>query len=196
MNMRYYKYTPDCTIAGIGTTAENWDCLGHVYGWDAPLAAWWTPMVFHGFKEDPERQGDFPSLHDYPALPVFSQRAWDVLWPLIDCRWEALPIVHPSGKPFYIVHVMEVIDCVDLERSKVELYRSGDVAEIERYCLKAEMLVGKHVFKTPIASGGELLLDDVFREAVEKNGLTGLEFRPLPMVRAARPQKRDNVKEQ
>ena len=28
----------------------------------------------------------------------------------------------------------------------------------------------------------ELLVDDVFRDAVESNGLRGLEFYPLPMV--------------
>ena len=98
---------------------------------------------------------------------MFSQRAWDVLNARIGCRWEALPIIHPSKKPFYLIHVMEVIDCVDHARSEIEYYDDGRVASIERYCLKPELLVGKHIFRTPMASRGYLLVDDVFRQVVE-----------------------------
>ena len=183
---RYYEYRPDCTIAGIGTARANWDRLEYIYLSDVSLAGTWTPMVFHGFKEDSQRQGDFPSLHDHPALPVFSQRAWDVLSPLIGCHCEALAIVHPDGEPYFIIHVIETTDCVDLERSRIQQYCTGGVMAIERYCLKTEMLFGKHIFRTPVVARGQLLLDDVFREAVEKNRLMGLEFRPLPMVQELR----------
>ena len=181
--MGYYEYTPDCTIPGVGTDALNWERLGDIYLWDVPLAYLWSPIVFHELKDAPSREGDFPSLYQYPALPVFSQRAWDVLDSLMACRWEALPIIHPSGKPFYIIHVMETIDCLDIERSQgVDLFDDGRVMRVERYWLRNEMLLGKHVFKTTIASGAELFVDDVFRDAVEKNGLKGLEFRALPTV--------------
>ena len=115
---------------------------------------------------------------------MFSQRAWDVLSARIDCRWEALPIIHPSKKPFYLIHVMEVIDCVDHARSEIEYYDDGRVASIERYCLKPELLVGKHIFRTPMASGSDLLVDDVFRQVVEGHKLKGLEFHAIPRVDA------------
>ena len=73
--MQYYEYSPDCTIAGVGTDVLNWERLGDIYCLDTSLAYLWSPITFHGFKEDPKQEGDFPSLHDYPALPVFSQRA-------------------------------------------------------------------------------------------------------------------------
>jgi hypothetical protein len=183
--MRYYEYSPDCTIAGVGTDALGLERLGDIYAWDAPLASLWSAIAFHGYKEDPakEVEGDFPCFYDYPALPVFSQHAWDALRSEIECRWEALPIIHPSGKPFYLIHVMETIEALDVERSQgVKRYDDGDVMEVDRYCLKTRMLVGKHVFKlSPDATGG-LIVDDVFRNAVVGNALTGLEFRALPTI--------------
>ena len=132
---------------------------------------------------EPRVKGDFPPFYDYGRLPVFSQRAWDVLSTSIACRWEALPIIHPSKKPFYLIHVMEVIDCVDLARSEIdEYYNDGRVAGIERYRLRPELLVGKHIFRTPIASRGELLVDDVFRQVVEDHKLKGLKFHAIPRV--------------
>ena len=126
--MQYYEYSPDCTIAGVGTEVLNWERLGDIYCLEAPLAYLWTPITFHGFKEDyMKEEGDFPCFYDYPALPVFSQHAWDVIHPLINCRCEALPIIHPSGKPYYLIHVMETIDCVDVGRSKVDLFDDGRV---------------------------------------------------------------------
>jgi hypothetical protein len=78
---------------------------------------------------------------------------------------------------------METIDCLDVEHSEgVERFSDGGVMDVERYCLKTSMLAGKHIFKLPRETLGRLLVDDVFRDAVEKNGLTGLEFVALPTV--------------
>ncbi len=133
--------------------------------------------------KEPREEGDFPPLYD-GLLPVFSQRAWDVLSGGIGCRWEALPILHPSKKPFYLIHVMEVIDCVDHALSEIEYYDDGRVASIERYCLRPELSVGKHIFRTPLASGSDLLVDDVFRQIVEDHRRKGLEFSAIPRVDA------------
>jgi hypothetical protein len=62
----------------------------------------------------------------------------------------------------------------------------GRVASIERYCLKPKLLEGKHIFRTPLASGSYLLVDDVFRQAVEDHKLKGLKFHAIPRVDAPR----------
>ncbi len=182
--MRYYRYKPDCTVAGLGTHALTGDELDEIFDHNRPLASRWEPIWFQVLDDEPRETGDFPPFYDYPRLPVFSRRAWDVLSASVACRWEALPIIHPTGKPFYLIHVMEVIDCVDHARSEIEYYDDGGVASIERYCLKPELLVGKHIFRTPIASGSYMLVDDVFRQAVESHRLKGLEFHAIPRVDA------------
>ena len=180
--MNYYRYDPNANeFAGIGVSSG--EDVVDVFGGAQPLADKWMPVRFHGFDDNPPTEGDFPSLADYRRLPVMSQRAWDALYPIISYCCEALQIIHPASKPFYIIHVMETIDALDEDRS--ELRRSqidGRVNRIFKYCLKREMLQGKHIFKLPLRSGGELLVDDVFRKAIEDNALKGLHFRALPMT--------------
>lgn len=186
--MKYYRYRPDANnFAGIGfewdfDSPEEKRVLG-VHDIDHPVLVEWTPPVAHGFDDNPPTEGDFPSLSNYWRIPVMSQRAWDALRPLIGYCCEALPIIHPSGRPFSIIHVMETIDALDEERS--ELRRSqidGRVNRVFKYAFRDNLLAGKHIFKLPLESGGELLIDDEFRQAVEKNGLQGLVFNPLPLA--------------
>ncbi len=180
--MQYYRYDNDCSVAGLGARPLMGDQLEELFDRNEPVASLWKPVRVKVLDKRPKEAGDFPTFYDYPDLPVFSQRAWDVLSATIACRWEALPIIHPSKKPFYFIHVMEVIDCIDHGRSEIEYYDDGRVASIERYCLKPELLLGKHIFRTPVASRDELLVDDVFREVVEGHKLKGLKFHAIPRV--------------
>lgn len=190
--MRYYLYDTDSNhYRSIGVSGRDDSRVMDLHYGDVPAASSWKPPVSHSFPESPPKQGDFPSMNNYSQIPVFSQRAWDVLRTLPNCRWEALPIIHPTGKPFYVIHVMETIDCLDLDRSKVERLDDGRIFEVASYCLRTDMLQGKHIFKIPLgtelsedglAPPLDLLVDDVFREVVERNGLKGLLFREIPMA--------------
>jgi len=196
--MRYYRYENSLGFDFAGIEVADLPDGGIVkqLRWDnSPRVSSWTPLTItdvddveeDGTKLEP---GDFPGLSNYCALPVFSGRAWEVLSRHIDCRWEALPLIPPAWTQLYLIHVMETIDCVDLDRSEVTRYSSGGVMQIERFCLKRETLEGKHIFKTPQGSGLDLLVDDVFREIVLQNGLRGLQFREIPMVRSPGTQER------
>jgi hypothetical protein len=181
--MRYYAYRPDAnTYAGIVAAPADHERVVNVHYQDASLAAVWSPISFHGFDDNPEEEGDFPSLSDFWEIPVFSRRAWDILRPLIGYCCEALPIGHPKGERFYIIHVMDTIDCVNIGRSVVERFSDGAIMTVKRYSLRGECLMGKHFFKLPSQSGRRLLLDDLVRETIENNGLKGLVFRELAMT--------------
>jgi hypothetical protein len=184
--MKFYRYQPDADLfAGIGVSLDKHDLIVRIHYDDRPLLHQWEPLQVHGFDDNPEEEGDFPSMSSYFSVPVMSARAWNSLRPLIGYCCEALPIIYPSGRPFFIIHVMETIDCLDQQRSQytvneVPPYRR--ISRIDRYAFKASMLRNKHIFKLPVESGGELIVDDEFRKAVEQNGLKGLEFKELPMV--------------
>src|SRR5579884_164354 len=184
IKMRYYVYRPDANnFAGIAADLTADERVTGIHYEDRSLSTSWTPVTFHGFDDNPPEEGDFPSLSNFWRIPVFSQRAWDALHTLVGYCCEALPIIHPTGKPFYIIHVMETIDCLDEARS--ELTRNpvtNRVSRIFRYALKTNRLRGKHIFKLPRESGAELLVDDVFRKAVEDNDLKGLIFKELPRI--------------
>ena len=103
--------------------------------------------------------------------------------PLIGYCCEALPIIHPTGKPYYIIHVMETVDCLVEDKSEVRRRQyDGRILQIYKYAFKYNLLVGKHIFKLPFMSGSKLLIDDEFRKAVEQNGLKGLVFKAVPLV--------------
>ncbi len=82
-----------------------------------------------------------------------------------------------------MIHVLDTIDALDIEQSEVSRSEGRDrrVRRIYQYVLKTSLLEGKHIFKLPLMSGGELIVDDEFRTAVEQNGLQGLRFKPIPM---------------
>src|SRR5208337_5689908 len=70
--------------------------LHHILRDGIPLSSHWKPLrTEYSLTEKPLPDGDFPSI----AVPaaVFSERAWDVLRPLIGGVVEALSINHPNG---------------------------------------------------------------------------------------------------
>ena len=168
--------------ASVGLADADHDRVLGIRRIDRPLAAEWSPPTTFRYEDDPPEDGDFPSLNDYCSIPIMSQRAWDVFLPLIGDCCEALPIDHPSGKPFYIIHVMKTIDALDEERSELCRLSDGRVSRTYKYAFKPGLLTGQHIFKLPLMSGGELLVDDEFRRVVEDNNLKGLLPKPLPMV--------------
>ena len=181
--MNFYLYRPDANnFAGIGFSSTDNERIVNVHYTDAVLAHSWIAPVAHAFEDNPEVEGDFPSLSNYNAIPVMSQRAWDVLRPLIRYCCEPLLIIHPAGEPYFIIHVMETIDCLNADRSEVIRYTDGGIMQVVRYSFRPTMLNGKHIFKLPRESGAELIVDDVFRNEVESKGLLGLQLKELPMI--------------
>ncbi len=78
---------------------------------------------------------------------------------------------------------MDTVDCLDSARS--ELTRNattGRVDHVYRYSLRHALLTGKHIFKLPLESGADLIVDDGFRKTVEANGLKGLNLKQLQMA--------------
>ena len=183
LSMKYYRYHPDANnFMGIHLLHQDHEVID-IRLEPLPLLHSWRPIQVEEGDENPRPNGDFPSLSNYNEIPVVTQQAWDVLRPLIGASCEALPIIHPSGEPFYLIHVMSIIDCLDTKRSR--LTRSGidgRINRISRYGFKREMLNGQHIIKLPFGKGSDLLVDDVFRKAVEENGLRGLIFNELPLT--------------
>ena len=178
---RFYRYDPDANaFASIGASSE--EDVVPIHSTDDSLLGAWKPIIFHGYDDNPPREGDFPSLNDFYRIPVASNRAWQAIEPLVGYCCEALPISHPSGNPYFIIHVMDTIDCLDEDASELTRRFDGRVYDIDRYAFKRDCVSGKHIFKLPRKSGGELIVDDDFRRVVEENGLKGLRFQELPMV--------------
>jgi hypothetical protein len=180
--MKYYRYRPDANaFNGVVLQQKDDAAVTRIYYGDDPILPKWVPITVEGLADNPGREGDFPTLYNFWRIPLMSLRALNSLLALIGDCCEALPIKYPSGEAFFIIHVMRTIDCLDFELS--ELTRNevtGRVNRIYRYAFTPDMLQGKRIFKLPLESGGELLVDDEFRYQAERSGLKGLLLEELP----------------
>ena len=177
----FYEYNPDPdTYSSIHFEYSLHNEIFEMYYTDEPLLPVWKPKKCHVYTM-PE-VADFPSLSDQRRIPVMNTRAWTALRPLIGYCSEALPIIHPSGEEYFLIHVMNTIDALDVDASEVS--RTDDAVQrirrVYRYAFHEEKLVGQPLFKLPFESGSDMIVDDEFRKVVEANRLRGLKFKELP----------------
>lgn len=134
---------------------------------------WISPSLFE-YEDNPGKEGDFPSFVNFSSIPIFSEKACDVLNLLIGKDVEYLPVKHPRGKKYYMVNIMKVLDCVDHEKSDYGAASDGTISRVYSYKFLNNVLEDNHFFKTPLKSGADLLFDDDFREQIERHNLEGL----------------------
>ena len=193
-NRRFYEYDPDAnSFAGVEFSAryvEDEDgeydsglVVRNLHRDDTPLRQTWKPLTCYGFDDNPPEVGDFPSVSDKRRVPMLSERAWKALQPVIGEFCEALPVTTPFEGRYFLIHVLRTIDALDEAASEVERRSANDprIRQVFRYAFRNDLIEGIHIFKLPNRQGSSLIVDDVFRNAVEANGLRGLRFRELPM---------------
>ena len=189
---QFYEYDPDAnSFAGVGFTVgdvdDDNDDSAKVTNlhWDStPVLQTWNPLTCHGFDDNPPEIGDFPSVSNYCGVPMMSERAWKALEPVIGDVCEALPVIHPFTGSYFLIHVLRTIEALDEAASEFERRSENDprIRQVFRYAFRKDMIRGIHIFKLPNEQGSGLIVDDVFRKAVEDNGLRGLRFRELPLT--------------
>ncbi|MCX7841375.1 MAG: hypothetical protein N2559_18220 [Anaerolineae bacterium] len=142
----------------------------------------WTPMRVELWEYEGEERkplGDFPGLAIIPLS--ISARALKLLHPLVKDNTETLNLITepPLGK-FYALNIF-FADCLDHSRSVLVRYTDGEIMDVDKYAFRPNCLEGKHIFRLPEV-WTYVFVDDVFKQAVEQNGLEGLVFYKVPMV--------------
>ena len=79
----------------------------------------------------------------------------------------------------YALNVVEVIDCLDHQKSEFEYFPDGGIRRIKKYQLKSDLLHNKHIFKIPERIMGTTYVSDDFKNLIEQNGLSGLIFNKI-----------------
>jgi len=127
------------------------------------------------YKDLPK--GDFPSLPG--SVPVFSERALQVLEPLIRGSVELIPLVCQEDK-LYLINVIDSLDCFDRQRSVLKELPGGAFMGVDHYEIKnAQLFEGKGIVRfsgLPV----DIFVTDAFRKLVEEHDLKGLLWQPLP----------------
>ncbi len=136
------------------------------------LADTWTALAVRVMEDS--KISDTPGLSS--GAPVLSPRAISVLKDLMKDIVEVLPLICSSGE-YYVINVLDVVECVDYEKAEFERYESsGRIMLFNKYAFKPECVKGKHIFKIIDEPVRRPFISDEFRNRVLENGLAGFKF--------------------
>jgi len=122
-------------------------------------------------------KGDFPGL--YGGQIVFSEKALNALWPLIQNDAQVIPL-QCEGERLFLMHLTKHVDGLDLEHSDIQWsIENKMVFTINRYVFYEEKLKGVNIFRVPV-NFPWVYVSDAFKAAVEEYDLKGLLWKPLP----------------
>jgi hypothetical protein len=108
--------------------------------------------------------------------PVFSEKAVLMLKNMLNDKVEVLPYSNKK-EHYYAINVINMIDCVDLEKSEVIWdYEYNIVKEIKRFVFIEEKVRNQVIFKIPQYKGTRVFVTDTFRDKVIETNLTGFKF--------------------
>ncbi len=115
----------------------------------------------------PESFLDFPD-----GNPIVSERAVQVLWPLIQNECELLPLECANGK-YYYLNALSMVDALIEEESEIERLTTGPVINIRRYSFDLTKIGDLATFRLPQLPT-DLYVTGAFVKAAHDARLTGL----------------------
>lgn len=149
-----------------------------------PLRGRWVPLAVKVLPPEGQRKRratDFPSFA--AMAPVLSERAWEILRPLIEPGVEALPLLCADTGPLYILNVINLVpDALDFASSEIDRLDDGLIVWIHKHVLRRRAIAGRHMFKLAEDPLGEVIVSGDFRRTVEQHGLAGLAFGEVTLI--------------
>ncbi|MGB8454765.1 MAG: DUF1629 domain-containing protein [Anaerocolumna sp.] len=112
-------------------------------------------------------------------MPIFSLKAVECLKEVLGKNIEILP-VYIDEQEFYLINALEVLDCLDHEKSEIKYFTGTErIMSIKKHVFIEQKLKGKNIFRIKEQEKAGPFVTDKFKEAVEKSGLEGFEFREV-----------------
>lgn len=165
-----WRLVPDASRAPVLETELSY-FQDHFNG--KPLGPGWTPPPVN-VRSARRPLADF--LHWYLGAPVVSDRGRQALGGLVGDTVEFLPLVELKGRQYFAMNVLQLVDCLDLERSLI-MYSSSDserVLHISSYVFRLDR-VREPLFKVPQYPADVFATDPVLK-LVQEEGLRGVSF--------------------
>ncbi|WP_228469066.1 suppressor of fused domain protein [Paenibacillus sp. JNUCC31] len=174
--MRIWKMSEDCDNELLDVTEEK-SVISDINKGNS-LAKLWEEIDLRMHSEG--ESADIYSIASHLTDLVLKEHAADVLSDLLVDKVELLPVCYNNDK-YYVVNVLNILDCIDLGNSIADKYGGFDKVEFIE-----DKVTRQHIFKTlsydyqiqndPIISV-ETYVSDEFKQRVEKLGLKGFYFR-------------------
>ena len=116
----------------------------------------WQPLLVK--KKSPKKDADIMDLSPYLSM-VVTKRAKDIFEPLFGDKVEFLPLINPEGN-LYVVNVLNVIDALDVKKSRAKVYYHEDengestdkiklVSFYEPSVFKKSLIEKEYLFRIP-----------------------------------------------
>jgi hypothetical protein len=144
------------------------------------MAERWKPIPVTRYRRSHRRNAGLAV--DFHACDIgrtaISERALQAISPLVGSVVEALPLEivdHPEQR-YYVLHVVDVIDCLDHERTRGRRIAEDAYTEINQYAFRPGTTDGHHLFRVREMPLGPNLASEEFKQLVESHGLVGLKF--------------------
>ena len=96
--------------------------------------------------------------------------------PFMSDKVQILPIDYEGTKTLYVLNVINVVDCLDYEKSKIRRFSDGTVSEIDEFAFDYSKVSQHDIFKIPEKIWSTVFVSDKFKATVEENGLIGFKF--------------------
>lgn len=170
----------DDLLTVLGSRPGGWTPIFNRLSEGVRCAGWWQPVPMEWTRATARKNRG--KLVDFIGLMglglAFSDRAAEVLAPLIGDVIELLPLAYDGPGGFRVVNMLDIVDCLDEEGSQYERYDNGEIMIVDKYAFKPGSTDGHHLFKCK-----QCLLHDLvsveFKALVEEKGLVGAYFKPL-----------------
>lgn len=111
---------------------------------------------------------------------AMNEKAYSTLHPLIATQAIFLELNTEVG--LYYELDIQRIHCIDIENSEKALTSSGKILWIKKYNFYWEKIEGMHIFQPLDVMTYPDFVSNEFKQIVEKKGLTGLTFHPVPLI--------------
>lgn len=135
----------------------------------------WNPLevVLHSKSK---KYTDFPIFWDEQA-PVFSDKAVKYSNEILRDKVEFLPLKHEKYN-FFICNIINVIDCLEEDSSKIKRFSSGRILEIKGYDFNVESVRDQIIFKIP-QQIHKCFVTELFKNHIESSKLKGYVFKEV-----------------
>ncbi|WPB75529.1 suppressor of fused domain protein [Archangium violaceum] len=137
------------------------------------------------------------SRADTSGIPVVSQKVADVLLTLAPGDIQLIPVEMDSRpEPYFLVNVSRLVKCIDDEACEEVLYwkpedgrpdKVGQYRDVYGMRIDPSKVGDVKVFR-PWGYKGSLIVSEDIKEALERTGVTGTEFREVTGPRRARDE--------
>ncbi|MGC7873762.1 imm11 family protein [Desulfosporosinus sp. SYSU MS00001] len=177
--MRIYKLKSDVENYEWLTLVneEDWRMMNHLFNGQPAAEKYRSIQVIKMNDQDRDRPlSDCPYL--MPGISILNQKAIDKIWHLFSPYSELLPLSSYEGK-FYIVHVTNILDCIDYQKSIFKRFKNSPESQIMRfikYAFHSDKVGSNLIFKIIDQPKSTVFVTQEFVNYVNSTDITGLKF--------------------